>query len=283
MTISPDARGWYSLEHDVDPEVIRQLEQLVPIEKLSLTKIPLITVELAKRLSGLRVEHLWLWCDVTRRAMRHVVQLPGLRELDVLCMRGPGELANFRKARDLEIFRANHYMTEEDLFQVTQCESLRELGAQNVELSLASISAILSLPSLTSLDLEATRFDDRMAKRTSRSKTIKNLHVGATRITRTGLEHLVRMEQLSSLDLWATALNELDLRLLLNLPNLEYLSLGNYDGLPPLNSDEVTRLILECPSLRRVWLDGIQLQTTQKEALEARLDSLRVTSLSDVD
>lgn len=277
MMIAPDSSGWYSLKRGVEPDIVRQLEQVAPVERLSLTEIPLITVKLAQRLSCLRVERLWLWCDVTRRAMRHVIQLPGLRVLDVLRIRGPGALGNFSKAQHLEVFRANHYMTENDLLQVTQCTHLRELGAQNAKLTSASLSAILALPRLASLDLEATRFDDGMAKRVSRSKTIAFLDIGATHITRVGLEHLVQMEQLRSLDLWATALNEDDLRLLLNLPNLEYLSLGNHDDLPSLNSGEVTRLILESSSLKRVWLDGIQLEATQKEALEARLDSLRMT------
>jgi hypothetical protein len=248
------------------------------IERLSLTKIPLLTVKLAQRLSPLHVKQLWLWCDVTRRAMRHIVQLPGLRVLDVLCIRGPGTLANFKKALDLEVFRANHCMTQADLFQVAQCTRLQELGAQGAKLSIESLCAILSLANLTTLDLESTCFDNRMAKRLSRSRTIKSLDIGATRIQRDGLVHLVQMEQLESLDLWATELDETDLRLLLNLPKLKYLSLGNHDGLAQLNSEKVTQLILECPSLKQVWLDGIRLEPGQKNALEAKLDSLRVNA-----
>lgn len=281
MSISPDSRGWYALERDVDPAIVQQLAQVGPIEKLSLTKIPLITVQIARRLASLRVTQLWLWCNVTRRAMQHVIQLPGLRVLDVLCIRGPGQMASFHAAKELEVFRANLYMTEADLLQVTQCAQLCELAAQNAELSYKSMSAILALPSLTSLDLEATRFDDKMAKQTSRSTTITSLDIGGTRITRIGLEHLVQMERLHSLDLWSTALNEMDLRLLLNLPNLEYLSLGNYYGLPPLNANEITNLLLDCPSLKRVWLDGMHLEPNQKQALESKLDSLRITSDSD--
>lgn len=281
MTISPDSKGWYSIERSIDHAIVCELEQLSPIEKLSLTKIPLLTVKLAQRLSHLRIEQLWLWCDVTRRAMRHVIQLQGIRVLDVLCIRGPGKLANFDKALDLEVFRANHYMTEVDLLQVVECKQLRELGAQSSELSNKAISAILSLPNLTKLDLESTRFDDRMAAKICHSKTIKSLDIGATRITRWGLAHLIQMEQLESLDLWATDLNEMDLRLLLELPNLEYLSLGNYDGLPQLDPEQITQLVLHCPKLKRVWLDGIRLEVDQKSALEAKLESLQITSLSD--
>lgn len=279
--ISPDSSGWYSLEGDLSPELIRQFSEIALLEKLSITKLSLMTVKLAQRLSCLRVRRLWLWCNITRRAMRHVIRMPGLHTIDVLCISGPSCLANFRDAQDLEIFRANYGMTDSDLLEVTQCPQLRELAVQNAELSHASISAILSLPGLTSLDLEATRFDDHMAKQTSRSKTIKSLEIGATRITRIGLEHLVRMEQLQSLDLWATDLNERDLRLIVNLPNLEYVSLGNHDEISPLNSRDITELLLGCPQLKRVWLDGVNLEPTQKNDLEAKLDSLRITLPSD--
>ena len=282
MTISTDPRGWYTLEHDIDPAVVEQLRQVGPIDKLSATKIPLVTVKLARRLSGLRVHNLWLWSDVTRRAMRQIVQIQGLRVLDVLCMKGPGKLENFRRAETLETFRANHYMTEADLMEVTQCTQLVELGAQGAELSTKSVAAILALPNLTSLDLESTRFNDSIAKKVSRSKTIESLDVGATHVTGVGLEHLAQMKQIRSIDLWATDITEADLRLLLEMPNLEYVSLGNCDGCQQLDAEKVASVILESPSLKRVWLDGIRLNEVQKSALETKLECLRVTSLSDV-
>jgi hypothetical protein len=275
--ISPDSQGWYSFERDIDPEVAEQLKRVGQISKLSLKKIPLVTVKQARRLSGLHIDSLWLWCDVTRRAMRQIIQTPGLRELDVLCIKGPGVLGNFRKAESLEIFRANHYMTEADLLEVTQCAQLMQLGAQGAELSSTSLAAILGLPNLTSLDLESTRFNDNMAKKVSRSKTIESLDIGATRITGVGLEHLSQMSQLRSIDLWATQVKEVDLQFLLDMPKLEYASFGNHEDLPQLDAEKVCGLILESPSLKRVWLDGIRLNAAQQEALEAKLVSLRIT------
>lgn len=260
---------------------VRQLKQLGSIEKLSLTKIPLVTVKSAQRLANLRVESLWLWCDITRRAMRQVMQLPGLRVLDVLCIKGPGQMGNFRKANDLVEFRCNYCMTEADLMEVTQCAGLREVGAQGAEISDKSIAALLSLPDLSSLDLESTCFNDKMARQLSRSRTIQSLDLGATRITGVGLEHLVQMKQLMAIDLWATDIVENDLQLLLGLPNLEYVSFGNYDSCPQLDSERITEFVLKSSSLKRVWLDGIRLEATQKKDLEEKLDSLRITSLTD--
>lgn len=283
MTISPDSRGWYSLERDIDVASVEQLKQIDSIEKLSITRIPLVTVKLAHRISDLRVQHLWLWSGVTRRAMKEIIQMPGLRVLDVLCIKGPGKLDHFGKATTLETFRANHYMTESDLLEVTRSSQLVELGAQGAELSHKSMAAILTLPCLTSLDLESTRFNDSMAKQVSRSQTIESLDLGATYITGVGLGYLAQMKQLKSIDLWATDITESDLPLLQDMPNLEYLSLGNYDHYPQLDAEKVCSVVLELPRLKNLWLDGIRLNATQKSALEAKLDSLRVTSLADID
>ena len=273
----PDEHGTYTLEGDISPEAIQSLLCVGPIGELLLTRIPLVTVKLAKRMASLQVKRLWIRGDVTRCAMRHIIPLPGLRYLNVSCMTSAAQLANFSKADCLEGFRSDLGMTEQDLLQVTQCASLRDLGAQNAALSPAVVSAIVSMPHLTTLDVEGTRFDDKMAKQISRSKTITSLHLGATRMTRAGLECLMLMEQLHALDLWALALNEKDLERLLDLPNLEFISLGGDAHAPPLDPRAVTALILACPSLRHVWLDGVELLAGQRQALEAKLAWLRIT------
>ncbi len=193
-------------------------------------------------------------------------------------MRGPGKLRNFHKAVQLEVFRANHYMADSDLLQVAQCPSIRVLGAQNAKLTRSGFAALMAMPKLAELDLEGTRFDDWMARKLSRSTTIKALEVGNTRLTRAGLAHLVTMPQLHSLDLWALDLNTTDLGMLRALPNLEYVSLGANHAAPPLDADAVTSLILECRNLKRVWLDGVRLERDQQDALEAKLEYLRITS-----
>jgi hypothetical protein len=276
--VLPDEKGWYSLKRDVDLGAIEGMRELGHIAKLSITDIGLVTVRHVARLKALQsVGALWLWCDVTRRAMRHLIQLPGLLSLDVLCIQGPGELAHFEKAPALKVFRANHYMTEQDLLNVCRCESLQELGAQGCTLTHTALSGVLELPHLHSLDIEATRFDDNMARRLSGSRSITSLDIGATRVTREGLKHLTKMRGLRSLDLWATRLDEDDLTLLRDLPALEYLSLGNIEGCQSLDADRIVPLLLELPALERVWLDGMRLKVEHEAALKARLDSVRVS------
>jgi len=279
ILITPDERGYYCLTRELPLRTMRQLAIRSAVEplKLSITEIAQFGIGHARCLAGLRVDQLWIWCDVTRAAMNHILQLEGLRELDVLSMSGPGKLKNFHKAVQLEVFRANHYMTEPDLLQVAQCPSIRVLGAQNADLARSAFAALLSMPKLTTLDLEGTRFDDKMAKKISRSSTICSLDIGGTRLTRTGLAHLMNMTQLHSLDLWALDLNATDVSMLLALPNLEYLSLGGHDNAPSLDANAITTLVLESRSLKRVWLDGIRLEPGQRHALEAKLETLRLS------
>ena len=279
--ILQDDRGGYSIKGRNTLHSLGSLRDAGHLEKLSVTEIDLVTVRHIQQMASIRsVGWLWLWCDVTRRAMRHVIQLPGLTVLDVLSIQGPGELGCFSSARNLREFRANHYLTEQDLLQVAKCESLQEIGAQNSTLTHRSLAALLSLPHLRSLDIEATAFNDRMAKQLSYSKTISSLDIGATKLTGIGLRHIASMEGLHSLDLWATSIAEKDLVLLRELPQLEYISLGNYDGDVSLDPEQVVPVLMDLPSLKRIWIDGMFLTLDQIALLESKLE-VRYTNWND--
>jgi hypothetical protein len=277
MTIMPDEQGCYTLSGSIPLDEIEALAKFGTIERLSINKTPLMTVQLAQRLEALRVEHVWLWCRVTARAMRHVIRIPALRVLDVLHIQDSGRLQDFRYARQLEVLRANHGLSADDLCQISQCPGLRQLGAQGADITRASLSAVLSMTALEAIDLEATRFDDAMARQLSRSTTITSLDLGSTRLTRHGLAQLVGMSQLRSLDLWATDISHADLSLLRELPNLEYVSLGHPYPTNLLDPAAVTDLLLELPNLKRAWLDGVGLDAKQHASLSAKLESVRVT------
>src|SRR5688572_28010864 len=104
---------WVKLSGPVTGTDIRALRGRGPIEKLSLTDSPLLTARTAQAFLTLpSVSWLWLWCDVTRAAMRSVVTTRGLRVLDVLNITAPGKLEGFALANSLETFRGNHYLTE---------------------------------------------------------------------------------------------------------------------------------------------------------------------------
>jgi hypothetical protein len=285
MTTSvPDAHGGYRIEGTPTAEAIRALGPARHIEKLSITRARLLTVELAKQFRLFQsVRWMWLWCDVTRAAMRHVVRVPGLQVLDVLDIKAPGKLEGFDAAPSLHTVRANHYLREEDVLAITRCPTLQELGIQGAELTPRVLAALLNLRELRALDVEGSAFDDRMAANLSESKALEALDVGGTKLTRAGLQQLTSMKQLRSLDLWATKVTEDDLELLGDLPRLEYVSVGNVDGLPSLDAAKLVPLLLALPSLKRVWLDGVTVTEAQKAALQAKLESVRITALTPED
>lgn len=275
MTANDD---WVELKGHIRPADIRALRQLGHIQKLSIVKAPLLTARVAQAFSSLvSVSQLWLWCDATRTAMRSVIAISGLKVLDVLSMTPPGKLEGFASATSLEIFRGNHYLTEADLLDVTTCRSLREIGAQSAALSPRVIEALLALPRLESLNLEATVFDDDMAERISTSKQLLSLDVGATKLTRQGLIHLCQMRQLRSLDLWATRIEEDDVELLSQLRSLEYLSIGGIAGSDKFNAHTLLPRLSRIGPLQRVWLDGVRVSRQQKKQLESRFSTVRIT------
>ena len=133
---NPDAQGWYSIVGEPTSAALRPLRAIEYIEKLSITKSRRITVRHASALCTIGpIKWLWLWCDVTRTAMQHIVKLPGLELLDVLNITGPGSLSGFESATSLRAFRANLFLKERDIIAIAKCATLQELGIQGAELT----------------------------------------------------------------------------------------------------------------------------------------------------
>jgi hypothetical protein len=268
---------WVSLQGEITAAKIRALGNKGHIDKLSLSKGNLITAAIARGFKYLEsVEWMWLWCSVTRTAMREVLTVPNLKTLHVLEIRHPGQLQNTELAESLIAFRANHYMSEMDLFAVSKFPALEELGAQNSAISESSLAAILEMQYLQNIDLEGTGFDDKMAKTVSHVDRIKKLDLGATRLTGKGLKHLCDMKQLISLDLWANDIAVEDLDMLVDLPHLEYLSVGGYSGQDKFTSKGVLPRLKKIGSLKRIWLDGISVSEEEQKDLEERYEYVRL-------
>lgn len=276
-TIHPD--GWHEVRGAIDKDALRSLEAHASIERLSIRNCPRMSSRIAKQL----VVHLpptrwlWLWCDVSRIALRHILATPGLETLDVLRVCNPGRLTGFEHAHGLHTLRANCRLHADDLRAIVRCQSIQSLGLQSAQLDGTSIDALLSLPHLRALDLEGTSFNDAMARKVSRSTTLESLDIGATRITRRGLEHLVRMPILKALDLWATGLSADDLGLLKEAPALEYVSIGDYAHHPILDGDRVVDILLSIPTLQKAWLDGVALSPEQERRLHQGVPHVRIS------
>ena len=260
---------WVKFEGPICAKDIRlQAKHSAVLPKLSITKNASITTAIAKALAHFTsIEQLWLWCDVTRTAMRHILPIPGLTILDILSLKHPGQLGELSQATGLEQFRCNHYLSETDLLAIATSPSLIELGAQSADITLPALEALLSMPTLKRLDLEATVFNDEMAELVGASNTLTSLDLGGTPLTKVGLQHLCRMPQLRSLDIWATRIEAADLECLADMPALEYLSIGCNEWQQTLNADDVITKIRTISTLKKIWLDGISLTGTQQAEL----------------
>jgi hypothetical protein len=280
--------GWTAFEGDFSLEDLRSATRSEqPLEKLSIARTTCFTQRKAAALRGARARWLWLWCDVTKAALRDVLAIDGLRTLDVLRIEPRGAMPSFSCATTLEAFRCPMGLPTRDIESVLEAPALQELGMQSSTLDMPLIRAMAAKPTLRKLDIEATNFDDDMAEAIASNHAIEHLDVGSTRVTARGLGSICRMRQLASLDLWETNIGIDDLRMLTALQRLEYLSLGKIadstkttdglrvDGNPSQDAQAIVDLILRMPSLKRVWLDGVQLSGELRQSLESRLESLR--------
>lgn len=267
-----------SLSGDICARDLRNLPNRESVTSLNIEGARL-TARIAAGMVGLTLlRELRLWCDISRTAMRHVLLLPELRRLDVLCLTAPGKLPSLEAMYPLEETRVAFGMTEPDLLALCECRSLRLISAPSVTLSLRSIDALLELPALESLDLEGSTLDDELLARLSASTTLRSLDLGSTRITREAITSLSNMSALRLLDLWATGIHVTDMVPLTQLPNLVELTLGDHDHQPMADADQLLELLHAMPALKRVWLDGVSLSKEQIAELAAHFEYVRINS-----
>ena len=265
-----------SIKRRIDHESISEVAAAGPIDSLSITDVPLVTVRHAALLAqGLpTVRQLWLWAKVTRSAMSHLIELPGLETLDVLQLTSEARWRHVDRAVVLQQLRIALCLNHDDLIAISRSHSIRELSVRGASLTRDAFVALLDMPKLESLDVEETVFDDWMAARVSRVPRITALDVGASRMTGSGLRRLAQMSQLRSLDIWATRIETTDLATLTDLTALEYLSVGGYAGVPNLEPEMMVAQLLRLPSLKKVWIDGVPRTDTLHERLSARIEKV---------
>lgn len=222
-----------------------------------------------------------IWCDITRAAVNSIVQLPNLRAVHLLGISRAGRLDGFRTAKALEEFSCQWGASSSDLFQIAQLPIVRKLTAHGARITEESLAALLGNPSLTELDFEDSRFSDDFARMVSHSKAITALELGATDITAVGLQAICTMSQLRWLDIWSTDIVEHDLKMLSQLPNLEYLSIGGHEGQTTFTAAGTLAALYEIPSLKTVWLDGLHATKQDFAKLNERFEKVWVSSVLD--
>ena len=287
--------GWVDLKAPVTADQIYSLASQGPLDKVALQQNETLTAKVTKALDSLEsLKQFWVWCPVTRRAMRDVVTISGLQILDVLWIQAPGRLTAFEDAVSLQSFRCNcSCLTQTDLLEVARCKSIKILGAQGAALSARVIEGLLAMPTLEELDLEGARVaDDIGSKRIgdhevlslSTSKTIIALDLGSTNVSRRGVEAISKMKQLRRLDLWATKIEEVDLELLSALPSLEYLAIGQpFDGKGAFDLGRILPTLRLIPSLTDLWLHGVNFAENDKLRAQEHFNKVRISRPEPAD
>ena len=239
------------------------------------------TEAIAQGLTGiLSLDQLWLWLEATPAALRRVFAVPGLRVVDLMGIAHPGRLTGFTNT-EIEEFRCNTGtkgigLTELDLLEIATSTSLKQLSAHSSVLSMRAMKALIAMPQSQSLDLEGTGFDDAMAALLCGNSSLHSLDLGATKLTGKGLAHLCTMKNLRSLDLWQTKINEDDLDQMAGM-QLECFSLGYVqdDAPAPFSAEVVLKKLEALPKLKRIWLDGLDLQAEHLAEFKRRNISVR--------
>ncbi len=90
------------------------------------------------------------------------------------------------------------------------------------------------------------------------------------------------MTQLKSIDIWATNIKQEDLDLLENLPQLEYLSVGQgYDD-SYFDSKSLINKLSKINSLKRVWFDGVNFSSDEKMMLSQKYDKIQISYKDEI-
>ena len=271
---------WLQLRNPITIESLKKLRKFGHIDKIYAKQDPLLTGKVAKGFKEIiSVGQIWLWCKVTKAAISHIVAIPKLKMLDVLSIKSYGKLSNFSAATSLEHFYCadTERLSVHDFKEILSCKTLKEVNFPNSTLSPEIIQHLLNLSNLQVLDIEGSNFNDKMASLLSRSKTIVSLEIASTVVSRKGLADICKMNQLKSLDVWATDIKQKDLELLKNLPELEYLSVGQgYDD-NSFESKKLIEMLAKMNSLQRIWLDGIKFSSDEKIMLSRKYDKVQIS------
>lgn len=252
-----------------------------PLQHLSIRDRAVFGLRQARELRSLPgIEHLRLFCPVTRAAASLVLEVPGLRVLELFELRAGGRLSGFDIPRSLERLHAPWYALQPGDFEaIARSFTLRAIGTGNAVITPAAFDALLAMPRLDWLSLESSGIDDALASRLRTGTPLRSLFLAVNPLTGTGLRHIAALESLRELDIWETGVTLDDLELLQALPQLEYLSLGCGDpeyATRRYDPDHLLPLLARMPSLQRLELDGIALTETQRAAYAARFAELKL-------
>lgn len=245
-----------------------------PIEHLYIRSDKTVTTEVTRLIKDIgSVKKLTVWSPMTRTALRDCFSITGLESLNLFELVTPGKLIDTSKAKQL---KAVNYMgsSEIDLRIFSTLPKLTELKAHSSDWSIELLNRMVAKP-LKTLELEGCRLTYEMISVIATSTTIVNLDVYSSGLTGRGLAKIAQMRQLESLDIWETKICADDLALLVNLPNINYLSIGGYSAQRCLDMEKAIPYLLKMPNLTSIWIDNILLSDEQLALLKEHIKSVR--------
>jgi hypothetical protein len=213
------------------------------------------------------IRSLAIWSRISRAAFSCLVNAEGLHESLVSKFAGCGRLRNFNSARDLETFRAFYTLSSADLIEIANLPKLNSLTAHAAEFGTKALARLAEMSTLRSVDFEAVTITDDMAKALAKSRSITDVVVPATCLTRGGLGYFSEMPQLRYIDIWANGLRADALDLFDGHPSLEILELGSmgYDANRVLNARDIIPKLEKMPKLNTVYFENVA-TTAEEEA-----------------
>ncbi len=257
---------------------LRSIQPDYPLKSLCICDFALFHCGLALELNNWpAIEKLVLGGPVTRQALRHLVNIPSLKHLEVQNIRRHGSMLGLEIPITLSSIKIGFGANAKDITAIATGRGLTEICLESSFCSAKAVAALANLPLLKTLHLEGARFSDADAMALAKSDSIRHLYVQTTQLGAAGLASLCRMEQLESLDLWANRLHAEDLDKLRTLPNLSHLSVGQFEWKKDLKADKVVPRIANLRTLKSVWLDGVAVSQEQEKALRDRFDHVQVT------
>ncbi|MBL7152542.1 MAG: hypothetical protein ISS79_02405 [Phycisphaerae bacterium] len=181
-------------------------------------------------------------CRITDAGLVHVSQMP---ELEILCLHGMrnitdagmAHLANMRSLRKLNI--ASSQITDRGLAHLKQIKTLErlELPQDQKGITDAGLAHIAELPNLRSLQISRIHFNDSKMNKEyytdaglaelATCRRLEDLSLGSIGITDAGVEHVAKLTNLKSLNLFGC-------------DNITDAGLANLRGLKSLKSLSVT-------------------------------------------
>jgi serine/threonine protein kinase len=272
---------------------LRKLQRIEMTGNLGLSEEELV------HLGGLDLLHsVLIRLEGSGEGCRHLRRLPALHTLSVsglnLSPAGAEVLAGFSGLNALTINRSLNSQNQASLAPIGQMRDLPNLSLTSNELTAEGFSHLTGLRKLSSLRLEASKFDPAgLAAMKASAATLSSLMLNATSITDEGFRHIVaafpnlddlyysahsgsgttgaslqelaKLPKLRELTWKVETMQNEDLRHFADLPELAHLSLDN----SPVPTDAGLPALLACERLTYLNLNNVPITDTGLKTLES--------------